>query len=69
MVDFGLIVFIPRELKRKKTTEIDCSLWGIDLPVDIIVATPADLVKHSKLIGSVIRVALREGKVIYEKAA
>jgi predicted nucleotidyltransferase len=68
-VDLLVVLDVPRELKRETAVRIDCSLLGIDLPVDIVVATPSEVEKYAKLIGSVILAALREGKVVYEKAA
>lgn len=45
--------------------EIYMSLFGIPVPVDIIVVTSADIEKYRDSIGSVIRPALREGREIY----
>jgi hypothetical protein len=36
------------------------------MPVDIIVATEADIALHGNQLGTVLRPALKEGKVIYD---
>jgi predicted nucleotidyltransferase len=68
--DADVLVVMPvKGSKRKKANEIDVALVGIDLPVDVIVVTPEELEKHKNQIGTIIYPALREGKVLYEKAA
>ena len=54
--------------KRKATVEIREAL--ADLPVfkDIIVTTPDEIANRGTLVGTVLRPALREGKIIYERA-
>ncbi len=64
-----LVVMSVEGSKRKKANEIDLALVGIDLPVDVIVVTPDELEKYKNQIGTIIYPALREGKVLYEKAA
>ena len=41
-----------------------------DLPVckDIVVTTPEEITRRGDLIGTVLRPALREGKVLYERS-
>ena len=68
--DADVLVVMPVEgSKRKKANEIDPALVGIDLPVDVIVVTPDELEKYKNQIGTIIYPALKEGKVLYEKAA
>lgn len=55
--------------KRKKATRIDLALYGVDMPVDLIVVTPEEVEKYRNIIGTIIYPALREGKVLYEHAA
>jgi uncharacterized protein len=64
-----LVVMDLSGSKLEKAAEIDASLCGVMMPVDIIVATPAEVEKYRNLIGTIIRPALREGKVLYERAA
>ena len=41
-----------------------------DLPVskDIIVTTPEEIARRGHIVGTVLRAALREGKVVYERS-
>jgi len=52
--------------RRKAATEIDLALKGIELPADSLVITPEDLERGRRQIGTVVRPALREGKVLYD---
>ena len=68
--DADILVVMPvRGSKRKRATEIDIALVGLDLPVDVIVVTPEELDRNKNTIGTIIYPALKEGKVLYEKAA
>jgi len=68
--DADVLVVMPVEgSKRKKANEIDVALVGIDLAVDVIVVTPEELERQKDQIGTIIYPALKEGKVLYEKAA
>jgi predicted nucleotidyltransferase len=64
-----LIVMNVPESKRKAALEIDLLLVGIPIPTDIIVVTPEEVERHRNCVGTVIREAIREGKVLYERAA
>lgn len=68
--DADVLVVMPvKGSKRKKANEIDVALVGIDLPVDVIVVTPEELERQKNQIGTIIYPALKEGKILYEKAA
>jgi len=64
-----LIVMDVEGSKRKKATEIEIALVGIPVPIDLIVATPGDVERNVDSIASIIAPALREGKVLYDRAA
>jgi len=64
-----LVVARVKGSRRKLATEMDRALIGVDAPVDLIVVTPAEVKRHKNQVGTVIRPALREGKVVYEKTA
>ncbi len=64
-----LIVMNVLGSKRRAAVEIDLLLVGIPIPTDIIVVTPEEVERHRNCAGTVIREAIREGKVIYERAA
>jgi predicted nucleotidyltransferase len=62
-----LVVMRVKGSRRKKATEIDVALKAAPLPKDIIVVTPEDVARQRDLVGTIIRPALREGKVLYER--
>jgi predicted nucleotidyltransferase len=63
-----LIVFSHVTNKRSKAVEIRQAL--VDLPVakDIIVTTPDEIARRGDLVGDVLRPALTEGKILYERS-
>jgi predicted nucleotidyltransferase len=66
--DIDLLVVLPDVVdKRRAAIEIRRAL--VDLPVakDIIVTTPEEIARRSRLVGTVLRPALREGRVLYER--
>jgi predicted nucleotidyltransferase len=65
-LDF-LVIMRGRVHRRAIAQEIYRNLHGILMPVDIVVATERDVQKHGQAIGSILRPALREGQVIYER--
>ena len=68
--DVDLLVVMPvHGSRRKAAIEIDCELIGIAVPVDVIVVTPEELERDADQIGTALRPALREGRVLYERAA
>ena len=51
--------------RRRLAQEIDRHLFGIAVPIDVIVVTPEDVRAAQGRVGSVIEPALREGREIY----
>jgi predicted nucleotidyltransferase len=68
-VDLMVVLSIEKSARRKKAAEIYRLLGGVGLPKDIIIVSPDDLVNYRNLIGTIIKPALEEGKVIYDQAA
>ena len=64
-----LVVMNVEGSKRQKATEVDLALFGLDLPVDVIVLRPEELERNRNQVGTILYPALREGKVLYERAA
>jgi predicted nucleotidyltransferase len=64
-----LVVMNVEGSKRQKATEVDLALFGLDLPVDVIVMRPEELERNRNQVGTILYPALREGKVLYERAA
>ncbi len=63
--DLDLLVVKSNVHRRATAQMIEESLIGIQIPTDVIVATPEDLERHKDTIGLIYRPALREGKVVY----
>ena len=65
--DVDLLVVLPEGTDKRKAAVMIRRVLG-DLPVckDIIVTTPDEIVRRGHVPGSVLRAALREGKVVYE---
>ena len=65
--DVDLLVVLP-EVENKRHAAIEMRRLVADLPVakDIVVTTPDEIARRGHLVGSVLRQALREGKVIHE---
>ena len=55
--------------RRSLAQEIYRHLHGIRLPVDVIVVTEQDIEQYGDRVGTILRPALREGQVIYERPA
>ncbi len=64
-----LVVVRPEGPRRKFATEMDLALWGIDLPADVIMVTPDELERDRDRPWTVTHVALREGRVLYERGS
>lgn len=64
-----LIVMRVAGSKRKQRLDIRIALNGVGLAKEIIVATPEEVEKYQNVVGTIIRPALQEGKVLHERAA
>jgi len=65
--DVDLLVVLPEGTdKRKAAVAIRRALGDLPVCKDIIVTTPDEIVRRGHVPGSVLRAALREGKVVYE---
>ncbi len=66
--DVDLLVVLPH-VADKRQAAIAMRQALADLPVckDIIVTTPEEIARRGQLVGTVLRWALREGKVVYER--
>ncbi len=66
--DVDLLVVLPEVAdKRKATVEILRALGDLPVSKDVIVTTPDEIARRGHIIGSVLRAALKEGKVVYER--
>ena len=66
--DVDLLVVMPVEgSRRQQRVAIRTVLSGSGLAKDVFVATPEEVERYGDLVGTIIRPALREGKVLYER--
>lgn len=66
--DVDLLVIMPVSgSKREKRVEMRVALHDIAVPTDILLATPEDVSRYKDVVGTIIRPALREGKVLYAR--
>ena len=69
--DVDLLVVFDRvelENKRKLAVDIHRALAGIPVPVDVIVTDVDEIERQGHIVGTVLRPALREGRVVYERS-
>jgi predicted nucleotidyltransferase len=64
-----LVVMRVEGSKRQKAIEIDLALADLGVPKDILIVTPEEVERYRDIVGTIIYPALREGKVLYERAA
>lgn len=66
--DYDLLVVLPEvEDKRRTAIAIRRALNSVPASKDIVVTTPEEIASRGNTIGFVLRPALREGKVVYER--
>jgi len=65
-----LVVFEHMELENKRELAVDISraLTGIPVPVDVIITDVGEIDRQGHIVGTVLRPALREGRVVYERS-
>lgn len=68
--DVDLLIVMPVEgSKRRKATEIDGALADRRIPLDLLVVTPEEFERARHQVGSVLRPAVLEGLILYDRAA
>lgn len=68
--DVDLLVVFDRvewENKRELTVDIRRAIAGMPIPVDVIVTDVDEIDRRGHIVGTVLRPALREGRVVYER--
>lgn len=66
--DVDLLVVMPFSgSKFEKEVEIRVTLRGLGIAKDVFVATPDQVERFRNIVGTLLRPALREGKVLYER--
>jgi predicted nucleotidyltransferase len=66
--DVDLLVIMPvTGSKRARQLELRMTLHDIAVPKDIILAPPDEIARRRDIVGTIIRPALREGKLLYAR--
>ena len=66
--DVDLLVIMPVSgSKRARQLELRIALHDIAVPKDIILATPDEVARRRDIVGTILRPALREGRVLYAR--
>jgi uncharacterized protein len=66
--DVDLLVVLPQVAdKRQAAIEIRRALANVPVSKDIVITTPGEIARRGHLVGTVLRPALREGQVLYER--
>jgi predicted nucleotidyltransferase len=66
--DLDLLVVLSRVVhKRKAAIEILRSLNGLPISKEVLVTTPEEIKTRGDVVGDILRPALQEGKIIYER--
>ena len=67
--DVDLLVVLPNGTDRHHAAvEIHRVLGDLPVAKDIVVTTPEEVSRRGAIAGGVLRAALREGKVVYERS-
>jgi predicted nucleotidyltransferase len=67
--DVDLLVVLPEAMnKRQAAVEIRRVLGDLPVAKDIVVTTPEEIASRGHIVGGVLRAALLEGTVVYERS-
>lgn|SRR3989338_722527 len=65
--DIDLLVIKKTSQTEKVARQIDLALWERDMPLDVLVYTPAQIKERIKMKDSFVKDVLENGKVLYER--
>jgi len=63
-----LVVLAQVDDKRRTAIEIRRALRDVPVSKDVFVTTPDEIARRGQLVGTILRPALREGKVLFERS-
>lgn len=67
--DVDLLVVMPDAVDRRRAAiAITRALGDIPIANDVIVTTPTEIARRGNVVGSVLRPALREGRILYTRS-
>lgn len=66
--DVDLLVVMPDGTDRREAAiAMRVAVGDVPLAKDIVVTTPNEIARRAHIVGTVLRAALREGKVVHER--
>jgi predicted nucleotidyltransferase len=66
--DLDVLVIVQGPVHRRNLAQkINHNLHGIGMPVDVVVATEEDVAQYGEKLGTILRPALKEGRVLYAR--
>src|SRR5690349_9339369 len=67
--DIDLLVVLEKVAdKRRMAIDIRQALCDLPVGVDVLVSTPEEIDRRGDLVGTVLRPALREGRILFERS-
>jgi len=67
--DIDLLVVLPEGVdKRQAAIAMRRALADLPVAKDIVVTTPGEMARRGAVVGTALRQALREGRVVYERS-
>lgn len=64
--DVDLLVVLPmRGSRRAKRLQMQRAIFDLGIPTDILVATPQEILRQQAVVGTLVRTALKEGRILY----
>lgn len=66
--DIDLLVVVPHvDDSRSAAIEMRVALADMPVPIDLLVTDPDEIERRGHVVGTVLRPALREGRVLFER--
>lgn len=63
-----LVVFEHVRLENKRNLTVDIGRAIVGVPADVVVTDVGEIERRGHIVGTVLRPALREGKILYERS-
>ena len=68
-VDLLVVMDLDGETKRDREIAIRLALRGLGVPKDVLVVTPQEARTYADVVGTIVHPAMRDGRVLYERAS
>ncbi len=68
-VDLLVVMDLDHETKRDREIAIRLALRGLGVPKDVLVVTPEEARIYADVVGTIVHPAMRDGRVLYERAS